>query len=1101
MAPWRWRLALRRARVQAPLLAIVLALAILSATLMSTLYLLDRATTTFAARAALDDAPALSTQLKHTIEANGALDDIVDASARAAHQGLKDTPTSSYVHAEGALQFVTLDDGYVLTYYASDDRLDSLGVLVDGRWPDKGVVGVTEIAVPRAMIEDLDMAIGDVIEVRNRSYSDEAATTARIVGAYIPADPAGPLWLPDTLQGDGYRPAVVVPGSFGGLVAPAYGPLITSHDRVETLPLDTVTVVYEPDFSSTSVEQLSALAETLTKADTDAKLQLGNLATRVSVFAPVKDTAGEVVSSLAMTRSTVLVTALLLLVVATAALVQAARLVSERRHDERHLVAARGGSARQTFHLGAIEASVIGVLTVASAAPAARLAYLTLGDLPILRNAGFNQDPGVPTGAWVAGAIVAVVLIVIVLAPLMRRSALMVEAEADRARPGKKAAFQRSGLDAAVIVLAGLAFWQLSIYRSPVVSGEGPPRLDPLLAAGPALALLAGALLAARIVPLAARLMETLARSARRAVTPLAAWEVARRPVRALSAVLLLTLSLSVGVFAAGFMSTWSRSQEDQALYRHPVDAVVTAPDTPWMRQALVVESADATPSPVVSDAIEISGRSLGELRLAFAPFDGSGAYLRATTHEGWQALGQGRLEEVRGERLALALRDTDVSYESAVDLPAGAHSLGFTIVATPTNDDLSDMLIAVRALIRSEAGLFHTVDLGLATADGTPQQLMADIGDSASAASVVGIQTIIASPGEVVLSGQPVPGDRVRVRIEMTDFATFAPVPGWSLPNETPPTLSEPLDVSAMDPWKASATVGIVDDVRAQDTDLALTLSAGVGEVADQATAGVLTVPDLVGDVPIVVTDTLLRSSRMSIGDNVTMRVGGALVRANVAAALPRIGAETGYVVAAPIDAIQIATFQSGGVTRDVSTWWVTTDDIDGYSAALPHGLDITTRQQVVDELTTNPLRVAISVAMWLVAGAAAVLAAVGFAVHIVVSTRARALELAQLRAVGLSPGATVRMVGVEATLLAALGTVCGIGLGLWLVSLAAPLVSFGPEGLPPVPEVLVHVPWTFVGILALEAVAVVILALAIASVLVRRIRPADLLRQGDAR
>src|SRR5690606_112513 len=116
-------------------------------------------------------------------------------------------------------------------------------------------------------------------------------------------------------------------------------------------------------------------------------------------------------------------------------------------------------------------------------------------------------------------------------------------------------------------VLAGLAFWQLSIYRSPVVSGEGPPRLDPLLAAGPALALLAGALLAARIVPLAARLMETLARSARRAVTPLAAWEVARRPVRARSAVLLLTLSLSVGVFAAGFMSTWSRSQEDQALY------------------------------------------------------------------------------------------------------------------------------------------------------------------------------------------------------------------------------------------------------------------------------------------------------------------------------------------------------------------------------------------------------------------------------------------------------------------------------------------------------------------------------------------------------
>ena len=1101
MAPWRWRLALRRAHVQAPLLAIVLALSILSATLLSTLYLLDRATTTFAARVALDDAPPLTTQLKHTIEANGALQDIVDASARAAHQGLKDTPTTSYVHAEGALQFLTLDEGYVLTYYASDDRLDSLGVIVDGRWPEEGVVGLTEVAVPRAVVEDLDVAIGDVIEIRNRSYSTEAATSARVVGAYIPVDPKGPLWLPDTLQGKGYSPAVVVPGSYGGLIAPGYGPLITTHERVETLPLDTVTVVYEPDFSSTSVEQLSTLMDTLAVADTDAKLQLGNLATRVSVFAPVQTTAGDVVSSLAMTRSTVLVTALLLLVVATAALVQAARLVSERRHDERHLVAARGGSARQTFHVGAIEAIVIGALTVAAAAPAARLVYLELGNIPILRNAGLNQDPGLPTGAWIAGTLVALVLVIIVLAPLMRRSALMVEAEADRARPGKKAAFQRSGLDAAVFVLAGLAFWQLSIYRSPVVSGEGTPRLDPLLAAGPALALLAGALLAARLVPLAARLMETLARSARRAVTPLAAWEVARRPVRALSAVLLLTLSLSVGVFAAGFMSTWSRSQEDQALYRHPVDAVVTAPDTPWMRQALEVQSEHAAPEPVVSDAIEISARSLGELRLSYAPFSGSGAYVRATTHEGWEAFGAGRLEEVRGERLALALRDTEVSYESAVDLPTGAQALGLTLVATPTNEELNDMLIAVRALVRSETGLFHTVDFGLATADGTPHRLMADIGDNASAASVVGIQTVIASPGEVVLSGQPIAGDRVRVRIELTDVAALTPVPGWSLPSETPPNLSQPLDVSAMDPWRASATVGIVDDVRAEGTDLELTLSAGVGDVTDQAITGVLAVPDLVGDVPIVVTDTLLRASRMSVGDNVTMRVGGALVRASVAAALPRIGSETGHVVAAPIDALQIATFQSGGVTRDVSTWWVSTSAVDEYRASLPHGTHITTRQDVVDELTTNPLRVAITVAMWLVAGAAALLAAVGFAVHVVVSTRARALELAQLRAVGLSPGATVRMVGVEATLLASLGTVCGIGLGLWLVSLAAPLVSFGPGGQPPVPEVVVHVPWLFVGALALESVAVVILALAIAAVLVRRIRPADLLRQGDAR
>lgn len=1101
MAPWRWRLALRRARVQVPLLAIVLALSIISATLLSTLYLLDRATSTFAARAALDDAPAASTQLKHTIDARGPLADIVDASGRAARQGLGDIPASSHVHVEGALQILSLEERYVLTYYAAEDRLDDFAVIVDGRWPDDRTVGVTEVAVPQVLIEDLGKQIGDVLEIRARSYDEEPATTARIVGVYLPIDTTDPLWVPDTLKGDGFRPAVTVPGTGGGLTSPAYGPLITASNRVETLPLDTVTVVYEPDFSSVSVDQLGSVLDSLDDAPTDAKLQLGNLAARVAVFAPVKDTAGQVVSSLAMTRSTVLVTALLLLVVATAALVQAARLVSERRHDERHLVAARGASARQIFTIGAIETGLIGVLTVAVSAPLARLAYLQLGDLPLLSNANLNQDPGLPVGAWVAGGLVALVLITIVLAPLTRRSALIVEAEADRARPGKKAAFQRTGIDAAVIVLAGLAFWQLSMYRSPVVSGEGPPRLDPLLAAGPALALLAGALLAARLVPLAARVMETLATSGRRAVTPLAAWEVARRPVRALSAVLLLTLSLSVGVFAAGFMATWTHSQEDQALYRHPVDAVVTAPSTPWMRQALIVNAPGAQAEPVVADQIEISDRSLGELRAAYQPFSGNGAYLRATTREGWEAFGQGRLAEIRGERLALGLGGTDLAEASSVAVPAGTQAIRMDVTVEPPRQGFVDMLVAIRLLLRSDAGLYHTVDMGVAISDGTSQQLIGLLEDGSTGSSLVGIQTMIASPGIAVVEGDLNLFERIRVTTEMENISALTPVPGWSISAEPNPFQAQPLDISVIGPWTPSATAGYVDDVRARNGTVALTIISSPADLRTQPVIGILTASDLMQNVPIVVTDQLLRMARMSVGDNVTMRVGGALVRANVVAAVPRIGAESSYVVAAPIDTVQVATFQSGGSTIDVDTWWVSTDDVDALTASLPHDAEVSTRQAVVDELTTNPLRVAISVSMWVVAGAAALLAAVGFAVHIVVSTRARALELAQLRAVGLSSGATVRMVGVEAMLLAALGTVCGVGLGLWLVTLTAPLVSFGPDGQPPVPEVLVHVPWPFVAALVLEAVAVVVLALAIAAVLVRRIRPADLLRQGDAR
>lgn len=1089
------------ARVQGPLLAIVLVLAVVSATLLSTLYLLDRSTATFAARAALDEASPDETKLSHVIAAAGPVTDIVESSARAAHQGLGEIPAAAYVHVEGALQVVPTSERYALTYYATDDRLEELAVIVDGRWPAARSVGMTEIAVPQAMIDDLDLATGDVIDLKERSYDDEAASQARIVGVYLPIDPDGTLWRGDTLGGAGFSPAVAVPGAGGGLTAPAYGPLFTTRDRVETLPVDTVTVTYQPDFSSTSLEELRGIASALNTAERDAQLQLGDLARRVVVDDPVRATAGSVVGSLTMTRSTVIVMALLLLVVATAALVQAARLVSERRHDERHLLAARGASARQTFHVGAIEALVIGAATVAAAAPLARLAFLNLSHLPLLRDAGLAKDPGIPPGAWIAGGIVAALLVVIVLAPLARRSPLLAQAEGDRARPGARASFQRAGLDIAAVVLAGLAFWQLSLYRSPVVTGEEAPRLDPLLAAGPALALLAGALLAARLVPLAARLMEAITRTGRRAVTSLAAWEVARRPVRALSAVLLLTLSLSVGVFASGFLATWEQSQRDQALYRHPVDAVVTAPDAGWMRQALVVSAPDATAAPVAHEGVAISPRSLGELTLTRAPFNGTGARLLASTSEGWAPLGTDRLAEVNGQRLAMALASAEVESAQGVSIPDGAAGIALTLTATPASAEFTDVLVGLRALVRSQTGLLHTIDLGVVNADGRPHEVSAALGDSIGGASLTGLQVIVASTGEAQLSQQLLNADRVRISFALEDLAAVTPLPSWNLDSVPAPVESLPLGADVLAGWTPTATAGYVDDVVAGDASVALSISAPLDSVRGESVVGVLSAAPLVDDVPIVVTDALLRTARMSVGDDVTMQVGATYVRAHVSAAVPRVGSYTGYVVAAPLDALQQATFQAGGVTREVAEWWVSTPQQQDYAASLPPGVDVTTREGVVDELTTNPLRVAITASIWVVVGAAALLAALGFAVHIVVSTRSRALELAQLRAVGLSSGGAVRMIGLETALLAAIGTLCGVGIGLWLVTLTAPLVSFGPDGLPPIPEVVVQVPWGMVAALALESVVVVLLSLAIAAVLVRRIHAADLLRQGDAR
>ena len=115
----------------------------------------------------------------------------------------------------------------------------------------------------------------------------------------------------------------------------------------------------------------------------------------------------------------------------------------------------------------------------------------------------------------------------------MRRQTSFVDAEQARSRPGRRAAFQRSGLDIAVLALAALAYWQLKNYKSPVMSEGGVASVDPLLAAGPALALLAGALVAVRLIPPASKALEAIAARGRKAVLPLAAWEVGRRSARA----------------------------------------------------------------------------------------------------------------------------------------------------------------------------------------------------------------------------------------------------------------------------------------------------------------------------------------------------------------------------------------------------------------------------------------------------------------------------------------------------------------------------------------------------------------------------------------
>ena len=135
---------------------------------------------------------------------------------------------------------------------------------------------------------------------------------------------------------------------------------------------------------------------------------------------------------------------------------------------------------------------------------------------------------------------------------------------------------QRVGLDVALVGITAIALWQLRLYGAPLTrTVQGSIGLDPLLVAAPAIGLIAGGVLALRILPRLAEAIEALVSRRGDLVVSLSSRQLARRPLRYTRSALLLMLAVSMGVFALSYAATWSASQRDQAAYQSGADVRV----------------------------------------------------------------------------------------------------------------------------------------------------------------------------------------------------------------------------------------------------------------------------------------------------------------------------------------------------------------------------------------------------------------------------------------------------------------------------------------------------------------------------------------------
>jgi hypothetical protein len=1107
------------------MLLVVGVVAILACTMVTSLGVLVVTTERGAVRGALESAPTEQKDLRTWISRPTVT---VDASRTAVNAAVQEVVGPDVSTTATSIAITEIDRVprkkvlFGLAYFGELDGAPNETELLDGRWPEAATTDSIEVAIPSSAASARKLSVGSTIPVA--VTPGKPAVKATVVGIYDVGDPSDRFWSVDYLNGEGFDADYPVPGTMGTLTTDITGPLLVAAGELDArqFTVDRVVVTTSPNFSAATIEGLLPLVDRVSAANVSVPATMGSIAGSISVLTELPNAVRGVTAAISATRATVLVVSVLILVLAIAALTQTARLLNGMRANERSLMRARGASGRQIIGLAAVEAAIISAIAAAVSPLLARFVYLAIAQQPAMRFAGMDVDPGLPMLGWVVSVSVAIVLWLVILAPLLRNDATFHEAQQVGARQRRSSVLQRSGVDVAVLVLAAVAYWQLTSF-TPALDQPVSLSVDPIVVAAPALIVLAGALLSVRLVPLVSRVAEAVIARGRGAVVALAAWEVGRRPQKATAAIMLLTLAIAIGSFSLSYLESWRQSQTDQAEFA--VGAPVRVQDSGKSTLAELTQFSNQSeiPQPVVRTKGEVAGE---EAMRAFGdPPRGKGVVVLGVTADARQMLDRDRLATEGGTAVLDAFPEfTDTS--GGTLLPENATGISI-VFAGKAADKRKDLVANVRAVFADTAGTYSFIPLGSASLDGPKTRLSAVIPSDFDARTFVGITAGISVDPFVKLKAKPLLATRVVLTVR--EFSTLTLKKGKD-------GLDRHKEVDFSEYARKRLTVDTEKwhgwgDQTAMRTGYSPTVIQTVDwplELRFTALADLNTTPMMISAVawqpvsttPIVVVGPLAGTSKLDTGDKVTLIVDGQLMAAIVAGVVdhaPGAGSATTFSALGTVSGSSeestiivdsttlMRTFVQAGVsTRIVTEWWV-----DVPAADQPSYLDAVAKSRLTGaggavlgtELQQHPLRVAILAALWLVTLGAAVLAAVGFGIHATGNVRSRAMEFAQIRAIGLTRSRVVAAVTIESLLLAIMGTGFGIALGVALSYLITPIVGASRSATETVPAAIVVVPWVSIGLLAAVVGVLLLLLVLVLARTQRSADPASALRWGGER
>lgn len=1036
-------LAARRWASQWKLFALVLVVAIVAGSVLAGTLLLVRSGEQAGVRAALSSIPAENVDVTVRVldppapvsETRSAVD---AATAEAFGSGTEWSSTAWVTTA-----WVTTTSN-VFSYLAEIDDPQAAAALVDGVWPDTW----PGVAVPESAALSLGLSVGDSLAFDD----DDRSITVRVDGIYRADTSSGIFWENDPLLAEGDKPQFGEPGKSFGDIVHAIGPLLlpTGGADASGVGATQLGVTEHPSFAGVGVSGLDTLAARL--ADAESTIGAAVLEPRGAVIIDTSlgTALSDVSAGLNATRAAALTVLLLLLVVVVMVLSTATRLLADARAPEFALLGERGASVGQRAGAVAVDALVVGLVVAAVSPWGGAVVHAMVSAVPSLATAGFERwvQPG--RDEWVAVAALAAVVSALICVPSARRG---------DGRSADRGATTRVALETIVVVSAIVLLWRAAAQASTVG--------DPLLAATPAVLVLASGMMGVRIVSAALRPAAAVFERTRGAVAPLAGWYAARRPGRGVG-LLVVAAGIGAAVVVAGSAATWQQSLRDLA-------TVAVGPPVRLDGPAAVDAVASGVGAPVTRGESLISRVVVPglEIDVPFASAQVLGLSPDARSLLPTEARGRGDI--IRGLPPAGAP-------DSGPALPAGTREVRAIVDVTAP----AGVYVDVSVVTASDKGVLTVSSLGETAPDLPAHEMTATVDPDAAGSRLVGVMARVDSDAEG--SG--------RVSIALSAIATAKEAGG---------SPSIPLDLSDAGGWAGSSSNG--DDF----TGVEVT-ATGVTIAAPVILGGFPTTLGAVGWEPVaqiaaVVPESMADHLDVTAGGDITSFVAGSRVTfrmtgttagvpgaasaedlAALEAGLPAPSrAESTIVVDGTALVHQLVQASAPG--RLVDEVW--TDGTAVSSQSLDGAVDT---ESFGERMLDAPLRAVLPVSFVLVVAAGFLLALVGFSAQTAASIQARRLESAQLRALGMSQRGMTAVALADATLAAVAGAVVGLVAGLGTLAFVGTRLVTAP-GWTAVDLVL---PWQMIAVLPVLGAAVLVVTLLVIQRAQRGLPLADLLRSG---